>query len=129
MSNYRTPLRNARGMGAAKSGSHHFMIIRLTSIALVPLALWFVYAIASFLTGDVSLAAARAFVGHPVNATLLICLVIITFYHSALGVQVVLEDYVSAQWLRLTIQVLFNFLCFFCAVICLVAILKVAIGA
>lgn len=129
MSNYRTPLRNARGMGSAKSGSHHFMIIRLTSVALVPLVLWFVYAVAKFSTGDVTLEAAREFVAHPLNATLLICLVIMTFYHTALGLQVVLEDYISAKGVRLALQVLVNFGCFFAAVISLVAILKVAIGA
>lgn len=125
---YKSPLGQARGMGSAKSGSHHFYIQRVTGIALVPLVLWFTYAVACLANGGVTLAEAQAFVANPCNATLLICLVIATFYHSALGVQVVLEDYVRPHALALTIRMLFNFACFALAVVSILSVLKVAVA-
>lgn len=124
---YKTPLNQARGSGSAKSGVHHFMTIRFTSILLVPVILWFVYAIACLGAADVE--TARAFVGHPINACALILLLLAGFYHSALGIQVVLEDYVSHHGMRLTIQFLFNTCCFLLAIIGVIAVLKVAVGA
>ncbi len=125
---YKSPLGRARGLGSAKSGGHHFYVQRLTGIALVPLVLWFTYALACLSSGGVSLTQAQAFVAHPGNATLLICLIIATFYHSALGVQVVLEDYVRPHVLALTIRTLFNFACFALAVVSILSVLKIAVA-
>lgn len=126
---FQSPLSSARGMGSAKSGGHHFYAQRLTALALIPLVLWFSYAVACLASGGVTLAEAQAFVGHPINATLLICLIIATFYHSALGFQVVLEDYVRPHALALTIKMLFNFACFSLAVVSILSVLKIAVAA
>jgi len=87
----RSQLGRARGLGAG-GGLHHWQAERWTSIALVPLTLWFIYAMV-YLLGlpqeDVA-----AWASHPVNAVLLLLLVVMTFHHMHLGLQVVLEDYV-----------------------------------
>lgn len=95
----RSGLGRARGLGSAKSGASHWFAERVTSLALVPLTLWFVLAVFSLLGSP--RAAVQAWAGAPVNATLLLALVIITFHHMAMGLQVVMEDYIHAERPRL----------------------------
>lgn len=87
-----SPLGKFLGHGSAKEGAQHWWAQRVTAIALVPLTLWFVFS----LLGVDSLAHAdvAAWLGSPVNAILLILLAITLLYHSQLGLQVVVEDYV-----------------------------------
>lgn len=127
MSDYKTPLRKARGLGSAKSGAHHFIAIRFSAILLVPLILWFVYAIACL--GGADLQTAREFIAHPVNATMLVILLLATFHHSALGMQVIFEDYIAHHGVRLAIQTLFNICCLVMAAIGVVSVLKLAFSA
>ena len=102
--NYRTPLARVRGLGSAKSGTRHWWLQRLTAIALVPLSLWFVAALIS-ITGAEH-AAVVAWLGSPVTAILASAFIVAVFYHAQLGVQVVIEDYVHVEWLKLTCIVL-----------------------
>ncbi len=101
----RSQLGRARGTGSAHSGLHHWYAERLTAIALVPLTLWFVFSMIS-LAGATQEAVA-AWVGYPLNTVLLLALIVMTFHHMQLGIQVVLEDYVDAKWL-LNLLVLVN---------------------
>ena len=99
----RSQLGRVRGTGSAKAGVHHWYAERVSAIALVPLTLWFVFSM-------VRLAGARwetvvLWAGHPWNTVLLLALIAMTFHHTALGVQVVLEDYVHEKW-SLTVSVL-----------------------
>ncbi len=89
----RSQLGRARGLGAAKSGLHHWKVERVTAIALVPLTIWFVYAVLHLL-GSPQWQVHR-FVRSPVNSVLLLALVAMTFHHMQLGIQVVMEDYIS----------------------------------
>lgn len=93
----RSQLGRARGLGAG-GGLHHWMAERITSIALVPLTLWFIYAILHL--AGVPQEDVAAWASHPVNAALLLALVGMTFHHMALGLQVVLEDYVHEKRAR-----------------------------
>ena len=88
----RSPLGRARGVGSGRSGVHHWWAERVTSIALVPLTIWFVISMIR-LVGKTQPVVA-GFVGNPINAALLLALIAITFHHMQLGIQVVLEDYV-----------------------------------
>ena len=94
----RSQLARARGTGAAGSGVHHWYAERITSIALVPLTLWFIFAVLRLVGAPQEVVAEWA--GHPVNATLLLALIGITFHHMQLGLQVVYEDYIKVKWLK-----------------------------
>jgi len=123
--NYRTPLKRVRGLGSAKEGIHHFVIQRMTAVALVPLVLWVIWLSLRLLHADY--AQARALVHDPVNATLLLAFVIALFWHAQLGVQVVIEDYVHTRWLEVTAQVLVKFFCIAGALASAFAIVRVAL--
>ena len=100
----RSPLGHARGLGSAKEGTAHWWSQRLTSLALAPLTLWFAVSVAALAGADH--AAMVLWIGHPVVAGLLILLVITTFYHSYLGLQVVIEDYVHHEGWKLGLLLL-----------------------
>jgi succinate dehydrogenase / fumarate reductase membrane anchor subunit len=94
----RSQLGRARGLGSAKSGVHHWQVERITAVALVPLSLWFVWAVLTHLGAPREQVAAWA--GTPLNAALLLGLVALTFHHMQLGLQVVWEDYIRGTGRR-----------------------------
>ena len=87
-----SPLGKFLGYGSAKQGTEHWWAQKLTAVALVPLTLWFVIALLGVNITD--FAAPRVWISQPVNAIPLILLVIAGLYHSILGLQVIVEDYV-----------------------------------
>ena len=124
-SSLRTPLGKVRGLGAAKKGTDHFIAQRVSALALVPLTLWFVWAVASHATGDY--AAATAFLAHPVNAALLLLFALTGIYHFVLGLQVVIEDYVHAEGLKIAALLLNKFFGVVLGLAVAIAILKLAL--
>jgi succinate dehydrogenase / fumarate reductase, membrane anchor subunit len=120
----RTPLGRAIGLGSAKEGVQHWWAQRVTAVALVPLALWFVSSIIALAGADRAVFA--AWVGHPLPAVLLVLLLIATFYHGALGLQVVIEDYIPNEAARLGLIVLMKFAAFLLAGLGIFAVLKLA---
>ena len=91
----RSPLGKVRGLGAAKEGVGHWWAQRLTALALIPLTSWFVVSVVT-MTGA-GYEQVRDWAASPVVAGLMILLIIATFYHMALGIQVVIEDYVGRK--------------------------------
>lgn len=91
----RTPLARARGLGSAKSGVAHWRRQRLTAVALVPLTVWFVISFTALLGADHR--AYAAWIGHPLNAILMIALIAAMFDHMALGLCVIAEDYLHTD--------------------------------
>jgi succinate dehydrogenase / fumarate reductase membrane anchor subunit len=87
-----SPLSRVLGLGSAKQGAAHWWAQRLTAVALIPLTLWFAFALLGLPDG--SYAVVAQFIAAPLNSILLILLVIALVYHSSLGLQVVIEDYV-----------------------------------
>ena len=81
------PLGRVRGLGSAKAGSHHWWSQRVTAVALVPLTLWFVYS-ALMLAGS-DYASGIRWLAQPANGIFMVLLVIATFHHLQLGLQVV----------------------------------------
>jgi len=126
MSDLRTPMKHAVGLGSAKSGVHHFMVQRITALALVLLvgwALWMAIAMARL-----DYAAAHALLAQPWNAVLAIAFAITVFWHAQLGLQVVIEDYVHAPGTRLAAQLAVRFLCFLGAAASVLAVVRIALG-
>ena len=125
-SDYKTPLKRVRGLGSAKSGTHHFIVQRVTAVALIPLVLWIIWLALALLHADY--AHARALVHAPINAVLLIAFLIVAFWHAQLGLQVVIEDYVHTRWLEVAWQLAIKFLCVLGALASVLAIVRIALG-
>ena len=122
----RTSLKNVRGLGSPQSGVRHWWLQRITAVALVPLSLWLLWLCAGLVHADY--ASVRAAIGQPVHAVLLVALVVSLFWHGALGLQVVIEDYIHTRWQEVVLQILVRFGAFLAAVACIFAIARIALG-
>ena len=120
-----TPLAAARGLGSAKSGLHHWWNQRMTAVAMVPLVIWMV-SLSILMTGA-GYEDALVLVSHPANATVLILLVAVGFWHAMLGLQVILEDYVAAEGLRLILITLIRMFAVALAALSILSILRVVL--
>lgn len=123
--NMKTPLAQARGLGAAKSGLSHWWHQRLTAIAMVGLVAW-MCALVVMLTGA-DFESAMSLLSHPINAAILILFVGVGFWHSALGLQVVLEDYVAHEGIRLTMIIALRMVLILLGAISMLSLLKIAL--
>ncbi len=126
MDNLSTPLSRVKGLGSAKEGTTHFWHQRLTALILIPLVLWFGFSIASMPVEHVTL---TGWVQQPAVAIALILLILSTFYHAQLGLQIVIEDYVSTHSTRTASILLSNLMCLLFAIIGVVAVLKISLGS
>jgi succinate dehydrogenase / fumarate reductase membrane anchor subunit len=122
-----SPLNKVLGLGSAKEGAEHWWVQRLSAVALIPLGLWFAVALAGM--EDMTYSSVVEFIRHPVNSILLILALITLTYHSQLGVQVVVEDYVHASTLKVVTIVAVSFTHILVAVAGIFAVLKIALGA
>lgn len=126
MKKFRTPLNQVRGLGSAKEGTHHWWLQRLTAVALIPLSLWFV---ASLITiADADYLSVVEWMRSPIVTVLLLCLIWVLFHHAQLGVQVVLEDYVHSEWLKVASIVALKFAVVVLGLLSAIAVLKVSFG-
>lgn len=123
----RSPLSQARGLGSAKEGVGHWWVQRLTAIALIPLTLWFVVSVARFPLLDH--ATLVAWIKAPLVAVALVLFFLAMIHHAALGVQVVIEDYVGNEGVKLVSIVLAKFALYAIAAASVFAVLKIAFGA
>lgn len=122
----RSPLGKVLGAGSAKEGVHHWWLQRLTSVALVPLTIWFVVSLLSL--PSLEHVTVIAWMAQTWTALLLILFILVAAWHSQLGVRVVVEDYVHGGAKTLTL-VLITFIHAFVAAAGVFAVLKVAFGA
>lgn len=120
-----TPLAAARGLGSAKSGLHHWWNQRMTAVAMVPLVIWMV-SLSILMTGA-GYEDALVLVSQPANATVLILFVAVGFWHAMLGLQVILEDYVAAEGLRLILITLIRMFAVVLAAFSILSILRVVL--
>lgn len=94
---YKNPLARARGIGSARNGTHHWIMQKVTAVANIPLALWAIYSMRLVVAGGGSYDAVRVFFSQPIHAILMLMFLLSVFYHMALGLQVVVEDYVHCE--------------------------------
>ena len=122
----RTPLAKARGLGSAKDGTHHFWVQRLTAVALIPLTVWLALSLASLATAGQ--AEVVAWMKSPLSATLMVSFIMAGFWHMKLGLQVVIEDYVHVESIKITCLILNNLITIFLALTASLSVLKMLVG-
>ena len=125
--NLSTPLAKARGLGSAKSGTHHWIAQRLTAIALIPLSIWFVFSLVCIT--ELSHQAAIEWIQSPLVAVFLLLFIIAMFHHAQLGMQVVIEDYIECKVVKITGLVLLKLVSIFAALAAAIAVLKIYLGS
>ena len=123
----RSPIRRVLGLGAAKDGVGHWWSQRVTSVALVILGLWFMSALLRL--GELDHSVVTAWIASPVNAVLLSLFVGTAVYHSQLGVQVVVEDYVEHKGAKIVTMIVLNFVHVVLGALGIFSVLKIAFGA
>jgi succinate dehydrogenase / fumarate reductase, membrane anchor subunit len=123
----RSPVGRALGLGSAGEGAGHWWTQRVSSVALVLLGLWFVCSLVRM--PEMSYTAVTAWIASPVNAVLLSLLIGTMVYHSMLGVQVVVEDYVSHHAAKIVTMLVLNFLHYVLAALGIFSVLRIAFGS
>ena len=121
---YRTPRNLATGHGAAGAGTHHWWLQRVTAVALIPLAAFAIFPLASAVgtDHDTVLETYR----NPFNAIVMALFLGTLFHHLKLGLQVVIEDYVQAKGWRTGLLLASQFFCVAFGVAGVFAVLKIA---
>lgn len=122
----RTPLKNVRSLGSAKEGAEHFWLQRMTGLANVFLGLFLVWLIATLAGSDY--ATARAEIAKPWIAVPLLMLIVSGAMHMRLGMQVIIEDYVQNEVLKILSLFLNTFFAVFVAAASAFAIMKISFG-
>ena len=120
----RSPISRVSGLGTAKEGVSHWWSQRVTSVALVPLCLWFVASLLRMPMSDYDYVV--KWIAEPLNAVLLLLLIGTVVYHSLLGVQVVVEDYVHHHGLKIATMMLLTFAHVAVAALAVFAVLRIA---
>jgi succinate dehydrogenase / fumarate reductase membrane anchor subunit len=124
MSSLQTPLHKVQGLGASHSGTGHFWRQRVTALALVPLGLWFTFAILGLVgTNEVVI---LSFLAHPWNALLMAAFSVVILYHMSLGLQVVVDDYVHSAGMKIFCLLLIRFVVIAAISTSLFALIRIA---
>jgi succinate dehydrogenase / fumarate reductase, membrane anchor subunit len=120
----RNPLANARGLGSAKEGTHHFIMQRLTALALIPLTIWLIASLIGVVaSGERS--QLIAFLSSGINVAIFIALLLALFYHAKLGIQVIIEDYIHCNCVKIAALVINAFVLFAFALLSILSVLKI----
>ncbi|HEX3674503.1 MAG TPA: succinate dehydrogenase, hydrophobic membrane anchor protein [Rhizomicrobium sp.] len=121
-----TPLHRVQGLGAAHSGTQHFWRQRITAVALVPLAIWFMVACLGFVGAPGF--QVDAFFQQPVNAALMSIFVVILLYHMQIGLQSVIDDYAHSDGWKIAFILLNRGFAILVGVASIIALLRIAIA-
>jgi succinate dehydrogenase / fumarate reductase membrane anchor subunit len=120
----RTPLGKVRGLGSAKEGTDHFFRQRLTAVANVPLMIFFIIFVLTY--AGAPYAEVRAALSNPFVAVTMGLVITAGIVHMKIGMQVVIEDYVHAEFAKIALLMLNTFFAIIVGGLCLFAILKIA---
>ena len=123
----KTPLGQVRGLGSARSGTHHWWMQRVTAVALVPLTLWFILSMVGHAGAEHGEMA--NWLASPFNAIVMVLLIGATFHHLQLGLQVVVEDYIHGEAAKVGVMLVVKLASVALAVAAVFAVLKVAFTA
>jgi len=126
MADLRSPVARVRGLGSAKSGTQHWWHQRVSAVALILLTTWF--AVSLILNAPADQAHVRAWVSSPVTMVMLITTILFGLWHAALGMQVVIEDYVHSEGMKIGLILLIKCVAVLAAVAAVVAMFRMAFG-
>ncbi|MFL2554096.1 MAG: succinate dehydrogenase, hydrophobic membrane anchor protein [Candidatus Rariloculaceae bacterium] len=121
-----TPLSRVLGLGSAKDGVQHWWVQRLSAVALAFLGLWLIFAFVGL--EDLSYATVVGWIRSPLNSILMILTLSTMGYHSQLGVQMVIEDYVHVATLKVSALILMTFAHIGIVVAGVFGVLKISFG-
>ncbi len=120
---YRSPLAKARGLGSAKTGTTHWWLQRVTAVALIPLTLWLL--VLMNLSFHSPYQQTVQWLASPLNSVCIIAWTLAAFYHAAIGLQVVIEDYVSSEGKKIAAVWAVKLAFLFLALVVLTAIFRI----
>ncbi|MBL4802795.1 MAG: succinate dehydrogenase, hydrophobic membrane anchor protein [Emcibacter sp.] len=123
--NLNTPISKVRGLGSAKSGTHHWWMQKIAAVALVPLTIWFVASIVQLTQADYF--TVKAWMSSPVSAIAMLMYIVIGIYHLRLGLQAIVEDYIHAEGMKVFLQFSILFGCTIIMVASIFSVLKIAL--
>lgn len=124
---FASPLKKAKGLGSAHEGADHWIMQKITAIANIPLVIWLIWSIIGL--NGASYEQFTGWLSQPINAILMILLIISVCYHAKLGAQVITEDYISKECFK-NFKLIGQKLFFFAiAVACIFSVLKIAVSA
>ena len=126
MSEMRTPLSRVRGLGSAKKGTEHFWLQRVTAIANIPLAVFFVSAMVVHAGADYL--TVTAFLSRPIVALVMLLLILSMVWHMRLGLQIVIEDYIHDHTVKILALILNTFFALAVGTASVLAILKLTLA-
>ncbi|MCE2842370.1 MAG: succinate dehydrogenase, hydrophobic membrane anchor protein [Novosphingobium sp.] len=122
-----TNIGRVRGLGSAKSGTHHWMLQRFTAVGNLVLGLWLLFSLVGL--PDLGFKTVMTWAAQPISATALVLFVVTTFWHARLGLQVLIEDYVHEHANKFAVMTLLNLASFGGAAFGVFAIVRIALGA
>lgn len=120
---YRTPLSRVRGLGSIQSGTHHWWMQRVTAVALIPLSFFVISLLDLMFNAPYS--ETIAWLATPFHSTIIVAWLISVFYHAALGLQVVIEDYIAVEGLKIIAVWTVNLVFFLLALAAVIAVLRI----
>ena len=121
-----TSIGKVRGLGSAHSGSHHWLLQRFTAIGNLLLVLWFIASL--LMLPNLGYAAVREWIAKPLPAAAMALLIVSTFWHARLGMQVMLEDYVHTPANKFACVAALNLIAFAGAAFGLLCVIRLALG-
>ena len=121
----RSPLGRAKGMGSARRGADLWWLQRVTAVALIPLSIWLMASLVALTGADHQRFA--EWVASPINAVALLLAIATSFYHFKVGMDVVIEDYVRSEGLKIASLLFTTFATVLVGSVCVFAVLKLAL--
>ena len=121
-----SPIARARGLGSAQEGAHHWWVERMISIAVLLLFIWL--GVSLLRLPDLTHGTVTHWLSSPLAAVPMLLLILATFWHLKLGLQVIVEDYVHDEGNKFLLLLLLNFAAFGAAAFALFAVLKIALA-
>ena len=123
----RSPLAKAKGLGVSQDATQFSWVQKITALALIPLVLWFCIGVAMLpeLTYEVLVTWLKS----PFNAVMALILVVVSFQHAHMGIQVIFEDYISSHGTRIAAVLITKFISYFMMALGVYSIISIALGS